>query len=131
MGFKITELPSNGLAVEFDGVYSTKTSKAAKDRAFGKNYEKAKNLSYLIIDLSKITSVTFTSSQIRALARTTSTGILKVSPGLIVAIVVPDDLQFGLARVWYAHLNSEENAMVFRNRDEAKKWIWEILSKIS
>jgi len=40
------------------------------------------------------------------------------------AVIAPDDLSFGIARIYEAiSFNSPESVMVFREKNEALKWI--------
>jgi hypothetical protein len=54
----------------------------------------------------------------------------KTNPNIIIAIVAPEDLQFGMSRVWEAHV--EETTFVteiFRDRESAEHWLKEKLGE--
>jgi len=66
---------------------------------------------------------------VRALANLTKQR-LALCPGLLLAVVAPGDLLFGLSRMWQANLDEECRAMVFRTRTEAQAWIEGELSNL-
>jgi hypothetical protein len=76
-----------------------------------------------LIDLRGVTGLGVTSSGIRRLGET-SLELHRGTPAVRVAIVAPDNLTFGLSRMYEAFVeesNSEYN--VFRSLEEALSWL--------
>jgi hypothetical protein len=73
-----------------------------------------------VIDFTQITALEFGPEDVRQFAQRNI-----FSPRSRRAIVVKDDLQFGLARMFEIHrdLNGETGIRVFRALDEAQDWI--------
>jgi hypothetical protein len=73
-----------------------------------------------LVDFREIAGVEFGPEEVRQFAQR---NIYSPSPRR--AIVVKDDLQFGLARMFEIHreLNGEKGIRVFRNYDDALDWI--------
>ena len=73
-----------------------------------------------VIDFGDITKVTLTGDQIRELANRKIFG-----PGSSRAFVAPDDVLYGLARMFQAHResNGETGIAIFRGMEEAVSWI--------
>ena len=74
-----------------------------------------------LLDFTHITKVDITPEDVRLAARKTI-----FSPQSHRAMLVKDDLQFGLARMFEIHreLNGEKGIRVFRNIDEALDWVF-------
>jgi hypothetical protein len=73
-----------------------------------------------VIDFTRVTAIEFGSAEVREFAER------KVfSPKARRAILVKDNLQFGLARMFEIHreFNGETGIRVFRARDEAMDWV--------
>ena len=74
-----------------------------------------------LLDFTHITKVDITPEDVRLAARKTI-----FSPQSHRAMLVKDDLQFGLARMFEIHreLAGEKGIRVFRNIDEALDWVF-------
>jgi hypothetical protein len=74
-----------------------------------------------LLDFTNITKVDITPEDVRLAARKAI-----FSPQSHRAMLVKDDLQFGLARMFEIHreLNGEKGIRVFRNIDEALDWVF-------
>ncbi len=76
-----------------------------------------------LFDLSDVDEVDVTSNDLRKLSHATRVGG-RQGRGVRVAIVAPEDLEFGLSRMYEAFQAESANEMrVFRDPDEATKWI--------
>jgi hypothetical protein len=74
-----------------------------------------------LLDFTHVTKVDITPEDVRLAARKSV-----FSPHSRRALLVKDDLQFGLARMFEIHreLEGEKGIQVFRNIDEALHWIF-------
>jgi len=54
---------------------------------------------------------------------------MKINPYLIIAHVAPTDFQFGLTRIWEAHMQETKSIKIFRDRKSAEDWIKKRLEK--
>ena len=78
---------------------------------------------YLLVDHSRVSEEEVDSASIRALARRTGE-TLELIPDGIVAIVAPNDVVFGLSRMW--EIQAEQPGLltfVARTREEAIAWL--------
>jgi hypothetical protein len=73
-----------------------------------------------LVDLSHVTRMEFTGEDVRRFARATI-----FSPNSRRAFLVPDDLTFGLARMFgiLRDTAGEKGICVFRNLDDALEWV--------
>jgi hypothetical protein len=78
---------------------------------------------YALTDLSAVTDFSVSAAEIakNALLNKDIAGLL---PAVRIAIVAPNDVVFGMARMWQAHMDdSGWTSQVFRNRKEALVWL--------
>jgi hypothetical protein len=82
------------------------------DPAFNRDYSQ-------LFDLTGVTEVKLTTNYLREMARATA-----FAPGVRRALVVKQDLLFGLSRMYQAFLGEGgEGFQVFRTRAEADAWV--------
>ena len=85
--------------------------------------EKIKNRKYLLIDRSKCIESTMSVEGIKNIAALDSNA-LKMNPHLIIAHIAPTDVQYGLTRIWLAHMDNQNYSLnIFRDRESAESWI--------
>ena len=79
-------------------------------------------LLFQIVDLSDVEKFEVDTQQSRTLAAMDdlATEIVK---GVRVAMICPDDLVFGMSRVYAGHTSSDWPVSVFRTRTEAEVWL--------
>ena len=89
--------------------------------------EKLKSYSYAITDLSEVEKFAMTSEGIQDNVEIISK-IFKANPEILVALVVPRNVEYGMARMWQAYADKYDiKSYVARTREEAEKWVRENL----
>lgn len=79
---------------------------------------------YQLVDLTDVDDLQVSASHIRILADKDRTAG-ELSPGALIAVVGPQDLAYGLARMWQAYTGSAIGSGVFRDRESAEAWLRE------
>jgi hypothetical protein len=83
---------------------------------------------YQLVDLTGAESIQVEERDIRQLAEMDKEAAA-VNPEIKIVVVAPGDLEYGMARMWLAHVDEGElESRVFRTREEADRWIEKILS---
>lgn len=129
MPYKITKLEDGGVFIDYQGIVTSKENQEAHQKIVGKNQDRLKKIPYVISDFSKAKNISHTSGEIRQVA-TMSRQKLKLNPQLLLAIIVPSTLFYGLGRMWQVFLEEEhDRAGLFRTREEAEIWVQKKLRK--
>lgn len=128
MPYKITYLEDGGVLCEYEGVITPEENLAVRSEILGSDPKNLNKIPYLVIDYSKSENYSHTNDEVKNLA-VSSQKILAINPELIIAFVVPQDLFFGMSRLWLTYSHEEKRAQLFRSREEAENWIKEKLSK--
>ncbi len=77
----------------------------------------------IMVDYSDVTEMEINDLNIKVLASCYSDASKLVS-GVIVAVICPSDLQYGLGRMWQGYIDDIHwEHMVFRTHDEANTWV--------
>ena len=93
--------------------------------------ERLKQIRYALVDFTHIEGVSISPADIRKKAILDG-GAASIVPNTVVALVAPEDLTFGLARVWDAYVDGLSwETMVFRSVAEAESWIEERVGRVS
>lgn len=83
---------------------------------------------YQLVDLTGAEEIEVDERDIKQLADMDKEAAA-INPEIKIAVVAPGDLEYGLARMWLAHVDEGElESRVFRTREEADRWIEEIRS---
>lgn len=91
--------------------------------------ENLKRQLYQIIDRSLCLEYDVSTEEIKKIAELDNTAAL-INPHIIIAIVAPDDLQYGMSRIWQAYTDeSGFKTRVFRDRKSADLWLAELLKR--
>jgi hypothetical protein len=91
-----------------------------------KNLKKQK---YQIIDRSHCKDYQVSSPEVQRIADIDKTAA-KINPNIIMALISPTAVQFGMSRMWQAFIGeSPFVSQVFRDRKSAELWIEEQLKK--
>lgn len=80
---------------------------------------------YQIIDRTNCTEYIVSDAEVKKIAEIDNKAS-KTNPNIVIAIVAPTDLQFGISRAWQAYV--EESGFltkIFRDRESAEKWVLE------
>jgi hypothetical protein len=93
--------------------------------------ERSRGLRYAIVDLSAVDEIQVSPTDLRATVEDDRRLAAIVEPGMPVAIAAPQDLGFGLARMWeaLADRETEWRISVFRSMDDANSWIEKNLNR--
>jgi hypothetical protein len=124
MPIHIQYLEDQGVVFKGEGVVTFEDFKGANALIYSSK-KKIEEISYQIIDLETIDKMDLSNDELEQLAHRDQY-TFGVNPNMRIAVVGPEDLTFGLARVWEAYacqLNSPRTCEIFRNHDEALKWI--------
>lgn len=91
--------------------------------------EQTKRHRCALLDFSRVEKANVSNETIRDLARLNINASKLVTPGAAVALVAPDSLVYGLARMWGAYAESTEWAtQVFQDLGDAEAWLEEQLA---
>lgn len=84
---------------------------------------------YQLIDRTECTDYDVSTEQVQKIAAIDNLAS-KSNPNIVIAIISPSDLQFGMSRVWQVHVQeSNFPTQVFRDRVAAEKWLKDQLRK--
>ncbi len=84
---------------------------------------------YGLVDCSAVASVEISTAELRALADQDARLAAEARIPILLAVVAPGDLGYGLARMWQAFAQGIWwRAEVFRDRPAAERWIRETLA---
>jgi hypothetical protein len=129
MPYKITKLEDGGVFIDYQGIVTSRENQEAHKKIVGQNPDQLKKIPYVISDFSKARNISHTSGEIREVA-TMSRQKLKLNPNLLLAIIVPSTLFYGLGRMWQVFLEDESNrAGLFRTSAEAEIWVQKKLAE--
>ncbi len=85
--------------------------------------EQLMNFSTIVADYTDVAEMRVPDLNIQLLAEQYQQ-MSKHAAGVMVAVIAPSDLQYGLGRMWQAHLGEMLwEHMIFRSRDEADSWL--------
>ena len=85
--------------------------------------ENIKNRKYFLIDRSECKETNMTNEGIEKIAAL-DRDALKINPSLIIVHIAPTDFQFGLTRIWQAHMADDKSLLgIFRDRESAEDWV--------
>lgn len=93
------------------------------------NEENLKKQKYQIIDRTHCTEYQVYSEDIEIISELDNKAS-EVNPDIIIAIVSPTPLQYGMSRMWQAYINDCFVTKIFQNRSSADKWIRAQIAKI-
>lgn len=81
---------------------------------------------FAIVDLGLVSSLQLSSEGVRRIADKDRELAIITRPGLPVAVLAPNDLAYGLARMWEIFVeNTGWETIVFRVREEGENWVRE------
>ena len=122
------EIKNAGILVKGKGVVTGNEIKEINDIIY-KSAENILKIKYQLVDLTNVSEVIASNEDIEVLA-TQDAAAAKINSNMIIAIVASSDLIFGLSRMWEAYsYRSPLQSMVFRNIEDAEKWIDEMIQK--
>ncbi len=128
MPMTIAYLGDGGIIARGEGVVTSNEIKEVNDIIY-EFPDKIKQISYQIIDLTKVTDVIISSSEVKELSNQDKKAF-EINTTMFIAVVGEKDLVFGLSRMWQEFsYNSQIETQVFREMEEAQQWIRERLQK--
>jgi hypothetical protein len=127
--YTIKRRADGGVIVEFKGVLTVEENQEARLAVVEGDYTNIAKVPYLIGDHSKVEKSTHSADDMRMLAQSMKVDVRAHNPDILIAIVAPKDLSFGLGRVFHAYLGGDKKTNLFRTRKEAEAWIAEMLEK--
>jgi len=108
----------NGVVTEIEFV-------EALQRHLTQNPEKFRRYRFSLTDLSEVTELNLSKAVIEEHSRACIRSA-EVNPDAVVAVVAPQDLQFGLSRMWEILSNEISwEICIFRRNEEARTWVRE------
>ena len=117
-----------GIISRGEGVVTGSEIKEVNDIIY-ESPEKIKNIVYQICDLTNVSNISLSNSEIEEIAEQDSKAF-QINPNMFIAIVADDDLIYGLSRMWEAlAYDYPFESTVFRTMDDAQQWIREKLVK--
>ncbi len=126
--FSIKKRPGNGVACEYQGPVTSAVIAAAQAKV-SETLSRLKNPTFLIIDHSKSHPKDIVHDEVWSISQRTKALLMNLPSRFIVAMVAPEGLSFGLARMWYAYLGVEGRVNILKTRLEAEAWIEKTLGK--
>jgi hypothetical protein len=82
---------------------------------------------YFIRDFAETTNFDVSVETVK-LSATLYKALMEVNETVLIAVVAPNDHEFGMARLWHAYIGiQDERANVFRTREAASNWIVQTL----
>ncbi len=132
MPYKISKLNDEG------GVQTTFYGKVTDEMLIESNKERLasteliKSYRYFISDYTDVTDLSISNHTIRKIAQM-AINASKLNENILVVGILPNDLEFGLGRMWQGYASDEETGWCtkgFRTSDAADKWLKTQLSKL-
>lgn len=130
MAYTITLRPDGGVVCEYRGIVTLADNEKARAEYTQGNPENFAKIPYLISDHSKTVNARHNAQDMQRLGAALNE-FWRYNPRMLIALVVPKDLLFGLARMLYAFSEHEDLIALFRTREEAEIWIYQKLRQPS
>lgn len=128
MPIKLSYTKDGGVLAVGSGVLTGQDVKDVNAEIY-KTPETIKNISYQLVDFSGVTKLKATAAEVEDLARQDEEAA-RINPGMFIALVGKDDLIYGMSRMWEELASGALiETMVFRELEDAKKWIKERMKK--
>lgn len=127
MPIQVRELDGGaGIEVVATGTVSGAEIIAAHDEIYSdRNLRRQR---YQIVDRSHCAAYRVSADEVREIARLDGAAA-NVNPGIVIAVVSGDDVQFGVSRMWQAYAEAGDFVtQVFRDRAAAERWVQEQLA---
>jgi hypothetical protein len=85
-------------------------------------------LRYSISDCSDVSNFDVSVEAVKWVAHLSKT-VMKANPTILMAIIAPNNHEFGMGRLWQAYMGSHsERAKIFRTKEQASNWIAQTLA---
>jgi hypothetical protein len=128
MTITYTVMKNGGILLKGKGIVSGNEIKEVNDNIYN-TAENILKIKYQLWDLTNVSEILVPNADIQVFANQDAAAA-KINSNMIIAIVASSDLIFGLSRMWEAYsYKSPFQSMVFRNIEDAEKWIDEMIGK--
>jgi hypothetical protein len=122
MPMSIAYIGDGGIIARGEGVVTGSEIKEVNDIIY-ESPEKIKKIVYQICDLTNVSDISISTSEIEELAIQDKKAS-EINPNMFIALLGKKDLIFGLSRMWEAFTyDSPFETMVFRKMEDAQQWI--------
>lgn len=129
MPVTVEALHDGGVVLHYSGVLTAVEIIRAKRSLVS---EQNRGLHYLIVDASAADEFHISTDELRVIAKENKRLAAIATSGMPVAIAAPQDLGFGLARMWKVFAaETGWRISVFRSRAEAESWIQGRLHRVA
>ena len=129
MPITYTLLENGGISAKGEGVVSGNEIKEINDAIY-KTPEDILKIKYQIWDLTNVSEILLSNKDIEDFAKQDAAAA-NINANMIIAIVASSNLMFSLSRMWEGlSYDSPFQSMVFRNIEDAEKWIDEMTRKL-
>ena len=123
MPIEISPLAGDGVRVKFQGVVNGADLIAARD-VFFRDARDPQNICFAFVDHSGAESVNYTSGDVEQIAQQDARLARLIQPGAVIAIVSPDDVTFGISRMWEGIAGGLGfESRTFRESSAARDWL--------
>jgi hypothetical protein len=126
MPINIAYMEDGGIMATGEGVVTGSEIKEVNNTIY-ESPEKIQKIAYQLCDFSNISGASASTFEIEQIASQDKKAS-EINPNMLVAIVVGEDLSYGLSRMWESFsYGSTLETMVFRKVEDAQQWIREEL----
>ena len=87
-------------------------------------------MKFILVDYTSVEAVEVSNAVLSMLAKRDRDRFVGGQPFTVIVTVAPGDLGFGLARMFGASADTDENYGVFRTRTEAEAWLKQRVSEV-
>jgi hypothetical protein len=121
MPVTVEKRSDNGLVLLYSGVLTGEEVINVKRTLIT---EQNRGLRYLIVDTTATNEIHISGAELRGIAEENKRLAAIAEPGMLAAVAAPQDLAFGLSRMWEVIASDTGwRTSVFRSRAEADAWI--------
>lgn len=128
MPMSLAYVGDGGVIARGEGVVTGRDLKKLNEIVYA-SPEDIKKISYQICDLTRVSELNISSSDVRELSMQDKQAS-QLNPNMLVALVAEKDVVFGFSRMWEALSDdSPYESKVFRRMEDAHQWIRERLQE--
>lgn len=113
-----------GVVFKGEGIVTYDDLRRANDIIYA-NDEKIRSIAYQLIDLSAVDGIDLSNDELERIGQQDQNAF-NINPEMRIAVIGPEDLTFGLARVWEVfacELGGQRACEIFRDEATAKAWL--------
>jgi len=129
--YNLIRRPDGGIVFAFHGVVTPEENMRARLEAVEGDFKNLAKIRYMIADHTKTETITHKAVDIIQLAKTGKKTLKENNPDLVIAMVGPKDLIFGMARMFDVYFEPDKDLGLFRSMEEAEIWVQKKLAEKS